>query len=76
MFFPSTVEIVKTRTNNPDVEVEVDYTELEADLLALTELTFDEQFEAVFAKMLRIGTDGTDGATIANREKGPDCPAL
>jgi hypothetical protein len=75
MFFPETVE--RLRQENPqreDIRVDNTYDDLEDDLVNLGEEEFDEEFEAIYEKMLRIGTVNL-GATIANRAKGGNCPA-
>ncbi len=74
MFFPSVVAKVNA-ANNATVVVDDEYAELEAELTQMEEESFDSKFEAVFAKMLRIGTTGL-GGTIANRPKGEGCPAV
>jgi hypothetical protein len=68
MFFP------KALGGLGDASVTVDNTfdGLEDNLKALSENAFDAEFEAVFSKMLEIGTQGL-GAQIANRPKGGEC---
>jgi hypothetical protein len=72
MFLPSAVQRVKDRTAET-INVENTYVVLEERLSSMNESRFDNQFEAIFAKMLLIGTTGL-GANIANRPKGDQCP--
>jgi hypothetical protein len=73
MFFPTKLTEIKERTERNDVFVDESYIDLEADLVQLGEAAFDREFEAIYAKMLRIGTSNL-GPTIANRPRGENCP--
>jgi hypothetical protein len=76
MFFPKTIAKIQNCCVSPGqlpLTVDMTYDALEDELIKMTEEEFDREFEAVFVKMLRIGTSNL-GPTIQNRPKGANCP--